>query len=295
MPEAQLTMRRLVLLMAPVLMASVLLTGATAIVESTPALGCFIGTRQYPSANATDFKVAQASQGGNAYYGTAGTMTQAPPNDPTTDPNYAMDHVVTFFESADARYAGTSTPGLIHAGWAIGFHEYNNSHFPVPTVVAETFAYSLSPVLFAGSAATAGSWYKTQLGFGNPDGTWHYEAWVNPTGSSWSLVGSVDLTSSTTASAAFGEVSDPGNDLQQAQAQQCISVNSSGGAVNTFHSMQLFVDDAAWQNWTAANGRWACAQSENPYRPGPSTINSTDCTQGTFWDAQYTDMSFGGP
>lgn len=91
-----------------------------------------------------------------------------------------------------------------------------------------------------------------------------------------------------------GEVSDPGTDLNFASTEQCISVNSSMGSPNAFHSMQLYVNNSTWQNWTAANGRWACAQSENPYRPLPSTINA-DCTQGTFWDVQYTDFTFGGP
>lgn len=260
-----------------------------------PASACFTGQLVHPSANGLDFKVAQVSQGGNFYYGTAGVMSPAPPPDPTTpSPPYGNQHVNSNFASSDARFANGATPGVAHVGWAYGYHSYNNTTFTTPTAFAETFAYSSSPILAAGGAVGAGVWYKTQLTGSTPGGAWHYDTYYLVSGAWARLGGGVDLTTSTTESQAFGEISDPGIDSTNQANEQCRTATGAGGARNSFGSLQLFVDNAAWQNWEAVNGRWGCASSERPYRPDPATINA-DCTQGTFWDRQYTDFSFWGP
>lgn len=276
---------------ATVLTAAALL----ALPWAQPANACFTGTStDHPSDNGSDFKIAQFSQGGNFYYGTAGTLTPAPP--PNPESRVVDTHINAFFASADQRFEGSSTPGLIHAGWAIGFHQYNSTHLSLPTIVAETFTYSSVPVLFnSTTAAGSGVWYKTQLSHGNPNGTWHFDAWAAPSGT-WVLLGNgVDLTTSTTDSQSFGEISDTGN--LQASTDPCLSATGTTGGHNMLNSMQLYVDNAAWQNWDPAHGRWACAQTDrqSPYFPGPGTISSTDCTQGTFWDIAYTDFQFWGP
>lgn len=261
------------------------------LVFAEPAGACYQPNLTFYPLNGTDFKVGQHSQGGNQYYGTAGVMNTAYPPNPLTYPNaYAGQHVNQALASVDERYQGSVTPGLIHVGWFVGFHQDGGTTRTSATVSAEVFPYSLSPILFVGSGAQASTWYKTQLTGSVPGGNWHYDAWELVAGS-WSRLGNgVDLTTSTTESEAFGEASDPGSD----QNSRCRYLSNASGGDNSFASLQLFVDNVVWQNWEPAFGRFACAFSEAPYRPDPS-LNPTNCTDGSFWIRQYTDFIVGGP
>ena len=185
-----------------------------------------------------------------------------------------------------------TTPGVLHSGWFVGFHQYNNTYRSSTTVFAEFFRYSSVPVLFVGSGAQQSTWYKNQLVGQTPDAKWHYDAFELRSGSWQQLGDGVDLTTSPTEQHAFGEASDPGSNSSN---DRCRYLSNTTGGDNSFGSLQLYADNVVWQNWEPANGRYACAFAEKPYRPDPSTINSTDCTQGTFWGRKYTDFIVGGP
>lgn len=272
-------------------LVGVLLVAGVLMGPGIPADACFhLGQPYYPLAGA-DFKVGQYSQGGNQYYGTAAAIYPAYPPNPSTYPNaIPQQHVNQTLASVDQRVQGSATPGLLHVGWFVGFHQYNATERANATVFAEAFGYSSSPVLYVGTGAQASTWYKTQLTGEVPGGNWHYDAW-ELVGGSWARLGDgVDLTTSTTESQAFGEASDPGDTTND----RCRYLSNTSGGDNSFASLQLFVDNAVWQNWSPAYGRYACAFARSPYRPPPSTIGP-DCTQGTFWGNPYTDFMVGGP
>lgn len=215
-----------------------------------------------------NFTFGQKSQGGNHYYGVAGNMgTTFPPDPRYTD--HPAEHVNGVMGSVDQRIPAA----WVFTGWVVGYTQQG----PVTsaTIFAEVVDESGVRQVLSGPAP-ATDWYKTQLiGQDGVTGKWRYGAYKFVGG--WIFITEGLLTTSTTESQVFGEATNP---LVAGNTQGlCRKQSQPSTADNVTSSMQLFVDNAVWQNWEPAFGRFADFLDEEGYRR-TSTRNYTDQAVG---------------
>src|SRR2546430_8667231 len=254
------------------ILAAIVLAGGSLLVTQTTAFACRApnGMTYTPrGGDFANFTFGQASQLGNQYYGMAGQLSTTYP----TDPRYVdqpTEHVNGVMGSVDSRFADK----WVFTGWVVGYSQAGG--VSSATIFAEINDVSgLSQVL--SGAAPGNAWYKTQLiGQDSITGNRRYGAYKND-GVNWIYIAEGQLTSSTTESQAFGEATNPL--LSGNTAGLCRKESEPSTADNTFASMQLFVNNAVWDNWEPAFGLGADFLDEQGYRR-TSTRSYTDQAVG---------------
>ncbi|MGH2498645.1 MAG: hypothetical protein ACRDF0_00910 [Candidatus Limnocylindria bacterium] len=242
------------------------------------------GTAYTPNNSlAEQFQFGQYSQGGNYYYGVAGQISTTYPPDPVDATTWSVpQHVATLFGSSDDR-SSPGQEGWVYTGWTVGW--IGSYRATSATVFAEYFNYDGSFVQAPAGSAPSTLWYMTRLGGSLGGGYWRYDAYTH-NGEYWELITAnySTLTTSTTVQDVFGEVTDKvQRDVNGRITSHgtCNLHSNPNTAVNAYSGLQLYVDNAAWQSWTPANGRYASAVTASPYyRDDP---------------IDYTDVHVGGP
>ena len=215
-----------------------------------------------------NFTFGQTSQGGNQYYGVAGTMSTTYPPDPRYV-DHPDEHVNSVMGSVDLR----APSAWVFTGWVVGYT--HRGPVTSATIFAEVNDGSTIRHEVSGGAPS-NEWYKTQLiGQDAVTGKWRYGAYKYAGG--FILITEGLLTTSTTEQQVFGEATNP---LTEGQTSGlCCKQSQPSTADNTMASLQLWVDNVQWQNWEPAFGRFANFLDEQGYRR-TSTRNFTDQAVG---------------
>lgn len=265
------------------------------LILARPAVACkwpASGTSYLPNnPTAGQWQFGQQSQGGNYYYGVAGTLTDTFPPTPVDGQTWDQPQHTNFqLGSVDVR-AGSGTPGWLYTGWAVG--TIGTLNYSQPQIFGEyqSLGSGGSLVQTAGGLSHSSDTFEVVL-TGAVGSNWRYDAYVvnygvNPP--AWQLVTTnyATLTTSTTEQQVFGEVTDKirtsgGRQLAEGTCNTQAVPQASG--VNAYSSGQLLVTPTGtWQDWSPASGRYA------------------DVTPGNFspyvqsWPIPYTDEFVGGP
>jgi hypothetical protein len=252
--------------------ASIAFVCALLVSAEIEVAACAAGANNYSPVAPPNFVFGQASQGGNYYYGVAGTMTTTFPPDPR-DAYHPFEHVAMVMGSVDATVR-TDTCCWIYTGWYVG-NSKSGVNVSSATRFAELANGSVSQTTDTAAPAT-GTYETRQNGYDSVTGEWLWTAFKYEGG--WTAIGSVELTVPNAEQHVFGEATDPEDTVDvngHPVKGQCKEQSNPSSSNNVQSSLQLAVDNpASWFNWEPPS-RFANLIGDNGYRES-STRSYTD-------------------